>query len=86
MPSPLPFAVLAGLQALSASDYDCHAYSQDGQALVRHGESGTNFFVIRYGKVRVMRPLADGTMMEVCVLRRGQMVGERTLITGAVAR
>ena len=56
---------------------------QDGQALVRHGERGTKFFVIRYGKVRVMRPLPDGSMLEVCILRRGQFVGERTLITGA---
>ena len=49
---------------------------------MRHGETGTKFFVIRYGKVRVMRPLPDGGMVEVCILRRGQFVGERTLITG----
>ncbi|KAK9795533.1 hypothetical protein WJX73_010591 [Symbiochloris irregularis] len=55
---------------------------EDGQALVRHGETGTNFFIIRYGRVRVMRPLPDGSLKEVCVLRRGQLVGERTLITG----
>ena len=57
---------------------------QDGQALVRHGEIGTNFFVIRYGKVKVMRPGPDGSRIEVCILRRGQLVGERTMITGAL--
>ena len=55
---------------------------QDGQALVRHGETGVRFFVIRYGLVSVMRPLPDGGRQEVAVMRRGQFVGERTLITG----
>ena len=55
---------------------------QDGQALIRHGEAGTNFYVIRYGRVRVMRPLPGGGTVEVIVLKRGQLVGERTVITG----
>ena len=59
-----------------------HAALQDGQALVRHGETGVRFFVIRYGLVSVMRPLPDGGRQEVAVMRRGQFVGERTLITG----
>ena len=41
------------------------------------------FFVIRYGLVSVMRPLPDGGRQEVALMRRGQFVGERTLITGA---
>lgn len=49
---------------------------------MRHGETGTKFYVIRYGKVRVMRPLPNGETAEICKLRRGQFVGERTLITG----
>ena len=57
---------------------------QDGQALVRHGEAGSRFFVIRYGRVRVMRPQPNGASVEVVVLKRGQLVGERTLITGVI--
>ena len=58
---------------------------QDGQALVRYGETGTKFFVIRYGKVRVMRPQPGAASVEVIVLKRGQFVGERTLITGWIS-
>ena len=60
--------------------------AQDGQALVRHGETGVRFFVIRYGTVSVMRPLSDGGSSEVAIMRRGQFVGERTLITGTPCR
>lgn len=51
---------------------------------MRHGEAGSRFFVIRYGRVRVMRPQPNGASVEVVVLKRGQLVGERTLITGVI--
>ncbi|KAK9812821.1 hypothetical protein WJX72_004332 [[Myrmecia] bisecta] len=55
---------------------------QDGQALIKYGERGDKLYLIRYGKVRVLRPDDKGGRVEVAVLGRGHFVGERTLITG----
>eukprot|EP01025_Chloroclados_australasicus_P009311 TRINITY_DN1357_c4_g1_i13.p1 TRINITY_DN1357_c4_g1~~TRINITY_DN1357_c4_g1_i13.p1 ORF type:complete len:1025 (+),score=163.68 TRINITY_DN1357_c4_g1_i13:235-3309(+) len=55
---------------------------QSGDFLIKYGESGQELFLIRYGKVRVLRPTSDGGRVEVAVLGRGQFVGERTMITG----
>lgn len=54
----------------------------DGEPLIRYGESGNELYLIRHGKVRVLRPTKNGIPLEVAVLGRGQFVGERTLITG----
>jgi len=53
---------------------------QDGQALIKYGERGDELFLIRYGKVRVLRPDGQGGMIEAVVLGRGQFVGERAVI------
>lgn len=52
----------------------------DGQALVKYGERGDELFLIRYGKVRVLRPDGNGGRIEALVLGRGQFVGERAVI------
>jgi len=53
---------------------------QDGQALIKYGERGDELYLIRYGKVRVMRPDGNGGRIEAAVLGRGQFVGERAVI------
>jgi len=53
---------------------------QDGDALIKYGERGDELFLIRYGKVRVLRPDGKGGSMEVVKLGRGQFVGERAVI------
>lgn len=55
---------------------------EDGQALIKYGERGDELYLIRYGKVRVLRPDEQRGRVEVAVLGRGQFVGERTIITG----
>lgn len=50
--------------------------------LINYGERGDKLYLIRYGKVKVMRPDDKGGRIEVVQLGRGQFVGERTLITG----
>ncbi len=55
---------------------------QDGDVLINYGERGDKLYLIRYGKVKVMRPDDKGGRIEVVQLSRGQFVGERTLITG----
>lgn len=52
----------------------------DGQALIRYGERGDELYLIRYGKVRVLRPDGAGNRIEVAVLGRGQFIGERAVI------
>ena len=61
---------------------------QDGEALIRYGERGDKLYLIRYGKVRILRPdeSAPGGRVEVAKLGRGNLVGERTVVTGERAK
>ena len=58
---------------------------QNGEALIKYGERGDKLYLIRYGKVRILRPddSAPGGRVEVAKLGRGNLVGERTVVTGA---
>jgi cGMP-dependent protein kinase len=38
----------------------------DGQALVKYGDRGDELFLIRYGRVRVLRPDGNGGLIQVC--------------------
>ncbi|KAG1668133.1 hypothetical protein FOA52_003920 [Chlamydomonas sp. UWO 241] len=53
---------------------------EDGQPLIQYGERGDELFLIRYGKVQVRRPDGRGGNIDVCVLGRGQFVGERAVV------
>lgn len=54
---------------------------KDGEMMVEFGDTGSTVFIIRSGWVRVVRPAVDGNKEEeVAMLRRGQVVGQRTLI------
>lgn len=59
---------------------------QNGEALIKYGERGDKLYLIRYGKVRILRPddSAPGGRVEVAKLGRGNLVGERTVVTGAI--
>ena len=55
---------------------------KDGDTIVKFGETGNTVFIIRSGWVRIVRPTLHGNNEEeVAMLRRGQVVGQRTLIT-----
>ncbi|KAG1669686.1 hypothetical protein FOA52_002070 [Chlamydomonas sp. UWO 241] len=53
---------------------------ENGESLITYGESGDELYLIRYGKVRVMRPDGNGGRVTAVVLWRGQFVGERAVI------
>ncbi|KAG1663103.1 hypothetical protein FOA52_010506 [Chlamydomonas sp. UWO 241] len=53
---------------------------QDGENLIRYGERGEELYMIRYGKVKVMRPDSSGPPALAALLGRGQFVGERAVI------
>lgn len=57
---------------------------QNGEPLIKYGERGDKLYLIRYGKVRILRPddSAPGGRVEVAKLGRGNLVGERTVVTG----
>lgn len=59
---------------------------QNGEALIKYGERGDKLYLIRYGKVRILRPddAAPGGRVEVAKLGRGNLVGERTVVTGNI--
>ena len=52
--------------------------------MIKYGERGDKLYLIRYGKVRILRPddSAPGGRVEVAKLGRGNLVGERTVVTG----
>ncbi len=58
--------------------------AQNGEALIKYGERGDKLYLIRYGKVRILRPddSVPGGRVEVAKLGRGNLVGERTVVTG----
>ena len=53
-----------------------------GMAIVRQGEVGDRFYLIRKGSVDVLMQSADGAERQVTVLHEGEFFGERALITG----
>ena len=56
----------------------------DGHRLIKQGEQGDRLYFIRYGRVKVMRPGPGGEDKQVALLQRGQVVGQRTIVTGKV--
>lgn len=80
---------LSGLLPRTVRLMVCSAYCthllQNGEALIKYGERGDKLYLIRYGKVRILRPddSAPGGRVEVAKLGRGNLVGERTVVTGA---
>ena len=50
--------------------------------MIKYGERGDKLYLIRYGKVKVLRPDDKGGRIEVAKLGRGSFVGERALIAG----
>jgi putative ABC transport system ATP-binding protein len=53
-----------------------------GAAIVRQGEVGDKFYLIRHGSVDVLQRSADGAETLVTTLRQGEFFGERALLTG----
>ncbi len=66
----------------SAAAALCPCHLQDGTPLIKYGERGDKLYLIRYGKVKVLRPDDKGGRIEVAKLGRGSFVGERALIAG----
>jgi putative ABC transport system ATP-binding protein len=55
-----------------------------GEAIIRQGEPGEEFFLVAEGRVRVtnLDPGGSGREREAAILKRGDFFGERALITG----
>jgi putative ABC transport system ATP-binding protein len=53
-----------------------------GTAIVRQGDTGDNFYLIRRGSVDVIRDRATPREQLVTTLKEGEFFGERALITG----
>ena len=54
---------------------------KDGDTIVKFGDTGNTVFIIRSGTVRIVRPGSHGNEEDIATLKRGQVVGQRTLIT-----
>ncbi len=52
-----------------------------GEYLFRRGDSADAIYLVQRGRVRLERPLADGTPVTLGVLRRGQGVAEAALFS-----
>ena len=54
----------------------------EGSTIIRQGDPGEKFYMIRSGAVNVQRETAQGRVL-VAVLKEGEFFGEAALITGA---
>ena len=61
---------------------------QDGQHLIRMGEEGNKLYLIRTGRICVVKPAghSGGQAVTLAILGRGHFVGERTLVTGRASQ
>lgn len=56
----------------------------EGEYLIKEGEKGTDFFFIEDGEVEVIKKnRSNGEDTVICVLRKGQIVGEMSFTEGA---
>ena len=51
-----------------------------GTAIIKEGESGSRFYIINDGTVKVTKAMDDGTDKELALLKENQFFGERALI------
>lgn len=54
----------------------------DGQEIVKQGEPGTCYYIIKKGRVRVLKKMMEVFQEEVAMLTDGQAFGEEALLTG----
>lgn len=54
---------------------------EPGQEIVREGEPGDSFYIVRSGTVEVLRRLADGGETSMATLREGRAFGEQALLS-----
>ena len=76
------------LSALDDSDIDhlasssqLHLYKKN-DVLFNQGDSGTDFYIINFGQVRVSGKTSEGENIEIAALGKGNFVGELSLLTG----
>jgi putative ABC transport system ATP-binding protein len=53
-----------------------------GRAIVRQGEVGDQFYLIRRGSVDVLIDMGTGVQHHAATLKEGEFFGERALLTG----
>lgn len=53
-----------------------------GEVIVHQGDQGDCLYLIASGSVRVARHTADGTAVDVAILKQGECFGELALLTG----
>ena len=51
-----------------------------GDAIIRHGEHGRNFFLIGEGSVKISTPGPEGCDIELAILESGEFFGEMSLL------
>ena len=73
LPDPMLAAVADGFQTVDIPE---------GTRLVTEGETGSEMFVIRSGRVEVFHEAADGAKTVVATYEPGVVVGEMALLTG----
>jgi predicted acylesterase/phospholipase RssA/CRP-like cAMP-binding protein len=53
-----------------------------GETLIRQGETGSDYFLLVSGRLRVFVTTKDGTQRSIAYINPGQGIGEMSLITG----
>jgi CRP/FNR family transcriptional regulator, cyclic AMP receptor protein len=58
------------------------AWYEQGECIIRQGDPGDSFFLIRSGSVKVTSPTQSGTDMILDILGSGECFGEQALLDG----
>lgn len=80
----VPVLAIMSDNAVAALAESCKTASfADGEYLIRFKDTtDPTVYFIRHGTVRVMRPSSSGKPVQVALLQRGQVVGQRMVVTG----
>jgi CRP-like cAMP-binding protein len=69
---------LEDLEKQAGSEIEIGKIYSDGEFIIRQGEEGNCMFVIRSGKVSILREV-DGKEMQLATLKKGDFFGEMAL-------
>jgi putative ABC transport system ATP-binding protein len=75
------FAALTPTALSGVADKMKREQHAEGSTIIRQGDPGEKFYIIRNGAVNVQRETAGGRVL-VAVLKDGEFFGEAALITG----
>ncbi|MBW2027900.1 MAG: cyclic nucleotide-binding domain-containing protein [Deltaproteobacteria bacterium] len=77
------FSVLKDSDIKSLADFCAERSFREGQTLVQQGEPGVGLYIIKTGKVKIVKKTASGQDLEIAILGPGEFFGEMSVLDDA---